>query len=72
MGKAIIKSHVGDGLYDVDILFDNAAIEAKKTAANTRITQLTAELDTLEAQQQQLRFELSLLLMILDDAIRRL
>ena len=72
MGKAIIKSHVGDGLYDVDILFDNAAIEAKKSAANAQITQLTTELETLEAQQQQLQFELSLLLMILDDAIRRL
>ena len=72
MGKAIITSHVGDGLYDVDIIFDNAAIEAKKSAADARITQLNTELETLEAQQQQLQFELSLLLMILDDAIRRL
>jgi hypothetical protein len=72
MGKAIIKSHVGNGLYDVDIIFDNAAIDAKKSAANARIAQLTTELETLEAQRQQIRLELSLLLMILDDAIRRL
>lgn len=51
MGKAIIQSHLGDGLYSVKIQFDNAKVEARKSQITTQITEIDTKLTDIAARK---------------------
>ncbi|MFA5922308.1 MAG: hypothetical protein WC856_13615 [Methylococcaceae bacterium] len=51
MGKATILSHLGAGLYSINVKFDNTLIELRKTSIDAQIIVINAELANLATQK---------------------
>jgi len=54
MGKGRIVSHLGDGLYNVELLHDRDRIERELEFLAIRLSELNAELTTLETERESL------------------
>jgi len=59
MGKAIIKTNKGNGLYSVKVLYKNSGLKSRKKFVEDRIKQVAEELMTLKSSLAQLNSDLS-------------
>jgi len=54
MGKAVIREHIGAGLYRVDIYTDSDGLDARVAALNEQIAALFADITDMEARLAEL------------------